>query len=830
MLQAATVVVGTQEVQDLLAIYGRLQEKARKRHREETARMTDEDAINTDTTRSRDLRNLAPLDNVMIDPTRQVAAKDLFSLDLDHSSGQRLECQVELVHRDNLSVPADRGDVLIREVGSTSRSWLLFPPVPMEKISARRGEAGHTLVVMIRGTHNGREWFELMKLSSDNDEQIADWVEILGTHPLPPIARPRPATPQREATPPRPGDVDIPVGESRVREGSPVLEKPSTPSRYHRRQPSSPSTPTPSGRIPSWERDQNVQGEHSPVQEPIKARPAPNTTPYREDGAPPPPIHRTLTQKLPKQLSPPPELAPTSRVKRRTSSPLKHEYHPSDVSSASASSSDDDDRDSVSSMSSSDELDDEVVPETVPGYSIKRPEPAFGTESAISESSITPSHSASQVCGGDEGDEGLERDGQKFVASVSYWSNKRGTWKDISADPTSVVVYPGCMEIRHLKEPIKKASPLQSSGTSEVDNSHKDAGAVTPLVCLVLTPVVMIRRSTALDLEVRSRASHESRLKIDSGMFRFRAATQVEAQHLYEAVHRSRLNNARYIQLSEEARVRSFGQQLNNETNDGNGDGDSSHRRSWFGRKNSYRASTRAPSVSQGSGSTSISANSFLKRLTGGGNGTFNIEKSTVDKQPRPGSVAGGTGSLYTSSASSSGGGGFATPPRSISISLSGSGQSQSRWSNGLAKPWSPEPGQPLEIRCHFFVNNRWDDKGNCTLHIKRPTPGTHQELTLNHGMEKRVIVTTVPRKSSEQPLILLDAVLGSKSFAMIGSRGVMCSVFENLRDEDGRVGVAPRNGALAGTVARWCFQCKNNQQAMWIIQVVTSEVPGLIF
>ncbi|KAM7215106.1 hypothetical protein V8F06_009500 [Rhypophila decipiens] len=847
-LKAATVVVGTQDVQDILVIYEALQEKARKRHREETARMTDEDAINTDTTRARDLRNLAALDKVVIDPSRQVAAKDLFSMDLDHSSGQRLECQVELVHRDNIGIPSDRGDVLIREVGSTSRSWLLFPPVPMDKISARRGEAEYQLVVMIRGTHNGREWFELIKLTADNDEQIVDWLEILGTSPFPPIARPRTATARRDATPPRPGDIEIPVGESKLDLSLPALEKSSTPSRYHHRQASVPSTPTPATRhsagylverATSWDSDKKAQDEHLAVQEPTKTeRAAPNSTPYREDGAPPPPVHRTLTQKSTKKQSPPPDLAPAAaRVKRRTSSPLKHEYHPSDESSTSSGSSDGD-YDSESSRSSSDELDEEDMPETIPGYSIKTAAPVLGTESAISDNSITPSHSASQIGGGDSGDEDPERDGQKFVASVSYWSNKKGTWKDISLDPTSVSVYPGCMEIRQLKEPVKQASPLQSSGTSEVDNRYKDAGAITPLVCLVLTPVVMIRRSTALDLEVRSRASHESRLKVDSGMFRFRAATQMEAQQLYEAVHRSRLNNARYIQLSEEARVRSFGQQMNNDANNENGDDNSSHRRSWFGRKNSYRASTRAPSVSQGSGSTSISANSFLKRLTGGGNGTFNIEKSTVDKS-RPGSVGGGgggTGSLYTSSASSSsGGGGFSTPPRSISISLSGSGQSNSRWSNGLAKPWSPEPGQPLEIRCHFFVNNRWDDKGNCTLHIKRPTPGTHQELTLNHGMEKRVIVTTIPKKSmmgeeKEKPLILLDAVLGSKSFAMIGSRGVMCSVFENLRDEDGRVGVAPRSGALAGRVARWCFQCKNNLQAAWIIQVVTSEIPGLIF
>lgn len=101
--------------------------------------------------------------------------------------------------------------------------------------------------------------------------------------------------------------------------------------------------------------------------------------------------------------------------------------------------------------------------------------------------------------------------------------------------------------------------------------------------------------------------------------------------------------------------------------------------------------------------------------------------------------------------------------------------------------------------------------------------------MALNHGMEKRVIVTHATKKAGDKPLILLDAVLGSKCFSMLGGRGIMCSVWENLRDEDGRVGVAPRTGALAGKVTKWCFQCKSSQQATWIMQMVTTEIPGLI-
>lgn len=819
------------------------------------ARITDEDANNTDTTRARDLRNLAPLDGVRIDRTRQVAAKDSFELDLDHSSGQRIACQVEVMHRDRLDNPSDKGDILIREIGDDDESWLLFPPIPRERTSARRCDGDRGLVVMVRGAHNKTEWFELLRLSTGDNEQILDWLDILGSYPLPPLERPSmQSIDEQVLVSPRMDTADVPLGERRldarahdspnsyepwrhratssptstprgdVARRSPSPERPPTRESYHEPQ-RSPHHELPAARehtSTSWNDD------HDPYQEPLQDNASPNSTPYREDGAPPPPVHRILPSKSTsqQQLAPPVDLK-AARIKRRGSSPLKHEYHPSDVSSTSSSTESDS---SDSSESSSDELDEDDVPDTIPGYSIKMPQPP-AAESVVSEGSIAPSQSASQVEPVPTKDSPIPMrpDGHRFMASVSYWSARKGLWKDISTEPLSVVVYPGSMAVHRL-DVDPQASPLQSSGTSEVDTRHKDAGGTIPLVGLILTPVVMIRRSTALDLEVRSPVSPESRLQMDSNMFRFRAASQGEAADLYRAVHISRLNNARFIQLSEEARVRSFGQPQNVPA-DGSADGSSSRRRSsFFGRKNSYRASTRAPSMSMHSGSTTISAASFLRRLTGGYNTSFNIDESSMNKQSRPGSVV--LGSLDSSSGSSAGGpSGNATPPRSLSISLSGSGQSQSRWSHGLTKPFSPAD-KPFEVRCHLNVqHNRWADKGDCVLHIGRPPPGVKQELSLYHGMEKRIMVTHTSKKAKsgddkQTPLILLDAVLGSKCFSMLGTKGIMCSVWENLRDEEGNVGIAPAQGGVSGRVTKWCFQCKSRQQAEWIMSMVTSEVP----
>ncbi|KAK4148254.1 uncharacterized protein C8A04DRAFT_8704 [Dichotomopilus funicola] len=831
-LRAAVAVTEAREAQRLLSVFMALQEKARKRHREETARLMDEDANSTDTSRCRDLRNLLPLDGVMVNRTRQVAALDVFSLDLDHSNGQRLGCQVEIIFRDRPSFPEDRGDILIRELGNGARSWLLFPPVPRQYISARLGdEDDDSLVVMIRGSHNGNEWFELLKISTNNEEQIDYWLRILGSHPIPPITRSRPASMVLGSASPKSVAMDVPVGERKVSTsslGSSNTERPTTPSSRPRpRSPSDGSAAEECAEDHLEEHDDEPSWDSHSVDAPKSAKAPPNTKPYREDGAPPPPIHRTLGPKSSGLLAPPVDSSRNARLKRRMSSPLKHEYHPSDVSSDSSASLSE--SDSELSESSSDDLGEDDVPETIPGYSIKELE-ATPAESVASENSVTPSHSASQMEIYGPDDSKPERPAQNFVGSVSYWSSRRGVWKDVNnGQPASIVVHPGSMEVHYLdeQESTRKAYPLQSSGTSEIDDSNRSAGTIVPLVALVLTPVVMIRRSTALDLEVRSPASPEARLKLEATMFRFRAANQAEAKDLYDAVHNSRLNNARYIQLSEESRFRSFGQMQPN-PGEGSMDGTSSRRTGWFGRKNSYRASTRAPSVSQGSISTTVSAGSFLRRLMGGGNNnSYNIDESTLDK-PRPNSAAlPGSGSLYTSSSGSGSGSGSVTPPRSASVSLSNSG-SQSRWTSGFAKTFSPD--QPLEIRCHLNVqNNRWLDKGDCILNISRPPPGVRQELPLYNGLEKRIIVTHATKKNADRPLILLDAVLGSKCFSLLGSKGVMCSVWENLRDEEGNVGVAPKSGAIAGKVTKWCFQCKSMQQAGWIMQLLTTEVPGIM-
>ncbi|CAK7213374.1 hypothetical protein SCUCBS95973_001782 [Sporothrix curviconia] len=827
--KGVNIILGRGVAGDIVYKLENLHEKARRRNREETARKTDEDASNTDTTRVRDLRNLAILDNVAIDQTRQVSAKDWFNMSLSHSNGQRLECQVELIFRDKINDASDRGDVLIRETGGGDRSWLLFPPISMSQISASkaRGQDSLSLTMMIRDTYMGREWYELITIYAELEETVEDWLDILGRSPVPPPPLP-PVTSKRTSLTPRKAEdlLDVPVGERKYKntreDGTqPESESPRTPttlpSRYHKRRPSGPTAFPPRNDSLSHPLSEDMRPD------PLQLKSSSATAPtIHDDAPPPPPVHRAPVQKSAPIVEPPVDLNPPStlRVRRRTSSPLKHEYHPSDISSGSNSTSES--SGSESDASSDDELEEDDVPDTLPGISIKHPHhhphpsELGAAESVVSESSITPSNSASQA-----GLPGLQASypsayNLQLLASISYWSNRKGQWKDLGDETSAIVITPGLIEAySHGTKPI---STQHGPGFANPSSEGLDASAARPLIALDLTPLVMIRQSTVVDLEIRSPVrSYAKYCHLDASIFRFRTQSPAELVNLYTAVHESRMNNAKFKALEEEARFRSFGQPQ--PTGDAGDDTSSRRRRSWFGRKNSYRASARAPSQSQGS-SSSISATSFLRRLTGGGNNTaFNINRSSVDRQSRAGS---GGASFYTSSGSSSasgGGGGVFSlhVPRSPSVSLAESSNRGIQAALGSSN---------IKMRCHLQTSaNKWEDRGNCLLTIARPPPGVRQELTIYHGLEKRVLVVSIPKKQSEKPLVVVDVVVGSACFSRLAARGIVLNVWEEIRDEQNRVGLVPSTGAVAGHVRKWCFQFSSAAVASWVFGLVASEV-----
>lgn len=227
------------EAESLATKYQKLVDEARQRSNEERARLEDEAAANIDPSRARDPRTLAPLVGVILDKSRRVRARDHFNLTLQHSSGQCVDCRVELLLRDEAFGERPGGDILICEVDGTGR-WLLFPPVQLDAVSARTGDVKGEIIIMIRGmSSNGTKWQEIFALVSEDENAGFEWVQMLGLTPVPPkisrsqsfVSRSRkhknmPAlvVPNEEKLPcglnspgksrtPSPREVEVPIGE-----------------------------------------------------------------------------------------------------------------------------------------------------------------------------------------------------------------------------------------------------------------------------------------------------------------------------------------------------------------------------------------------------------------------------------------------------------------------------------------------------------------------------------------------------------------------------------------------------------------------------------------
>ncbi|KAJ5871897.1 uncharacterized protein N7529_004250 [Penicillium soppii] len=233
------------KAEETAAAYQNLVIDARKRVRDERARLEDDSAASIDPTRTRDPMTLGVLHGIAIDQTRRVRARDFFNLSLYHSSGQLVDCRAELLYRDNTSSKGPGGDLLICEIDHADR-WLLFPPMDLRCVSARRGESKNEIVMMLRSAPDDptKYWQELISLRIDEEEVGTEWISLLGSDPIPPsicrsqsfISRAkqnRARKPTTDGSPPRPNpsDVDVPIGEKvRRRRSSAAKELFSEPS------------------------------------------------------------------------------------------------------------------------------------------------------------------------------------------------------------------------------------------------------------------------------------------------------------------------------------------------------------------------------------------------------------------------------------------------------------------------------------------------------------------------------------------------------------------------------------------------------------------------
>lgn len=505
------------------------------------------------------------------------------------------------------------------------------------------------------------------------------------------------------------------------------------------------------------------------------------------DRPPPVPPHRSPSPATPVTLkgSKTPVFTPSLpgyKTRRRSSSPLKHEYEPSTCTESSSESEEEVSEDdvSVTSESSEDELEDDVPTPLMPIGQI-RETPKVSPPSSIytlPNGTITPSQSASNT----PYRAVPQGSGQasKSIASIFSWSDV-GRWDLLHPVECSVVVTPGKVEVFEISASHSK--PFLADGDEIIHSENK-----LPLIAMDLTPLVPMRKSTAIDITIRSPATSESRLKSGNNIM-LRGRNPAECDQLYLMLNRSRINNPTYIAL-QNARG-PYGQSSWAEAMDRQNAARSSSGSNggWLagtlGRKNSYRkTSTRAASISAATessvGTMNTALRSALGRFSFNRNGRFNIRNSTLDSRS--------TNSFDTGSSGS-----------------------------GTSTPQMIEPGRasgaPAGItntKCRLYERDsltKWRDLGSARLTIMLPDPSASQSIMRqgkgspgmrNPMQEKRIVV--VGKAKGET---LLDVTLSESCFERVARSGIAVSVWEDIVGPDGQVGRAGITGGVSGARAR---------------------------
>ncbi|KAF2204004.1 hypothetical protein GQ43DRAFT_496741 [Delitschia confertaspora ATCC 74209] len=577
----------------------------------------------------------------------------------------------------------------------------------------------------------------------------------------------------------------------------------------HRRVSSVPSLDLPT--IPKLRKS---SGPTTPVEEPsreeieLQATPASappkleiqtsDTELHREDvqdednSSPPVPPHRSPSPATPMTLkgSNTPVLTPTLpgyKQHRRTSSPLKHQYEPSTATESSSESEDDYSSNSTTSESSEDELEDDISTPLMP-LPLNHKYPKVSPPSSIytlPNGTITPSQSASNTPY--RAVPKTSGKASKSIASLFSWSDA-GKWELVHSEECSIIVIPGKVEVYEVTAEYSK--PLPADGEDIILSDAR-----RPLVALELTPLVLLRKGTAIDISIRSRPSPESRIHTGSN-FMLRSRNPTECSELYDKINYSRMHNPTYIALQNARGANAFGQpnwaQAMDRQNAARSTAGSTS--SWWnlggtlGRRSSYRkSSTRAASISAATessvGTMNTAFRSALNRFSFGKNGRFNIKGSTLSSRD---------GSRSTGSFDSGSNG-------------SGSGANTPIFSGASGAPLGITN---MKVRLYERSSkSKWDDMGRGRLSIMLPDPATTlaKERQGQGGpglrdpsQEKRILV--VGKTHGET---LLDVTLGESCFERIARTGIAVSVWEDVVGTNGELGGVAAVGGVSGARAR---------------------------
>ena len=562
---------------------------------------------------------------------------------------------------------------------------------------------------------------------------------------------------------------------------------------------------------PQW--PEPAQSEHPKSASKLqKKRPSSLGVNKDEDSPPPTPAHKSPS---PVQLknSITPVFAIGKSRPRRSSSPLKHQYEPS-TASESSSESETSTVEHNEASSASDSSDDEdiglgnastaLMPlGVVAPY--KKPSPQ-GSLYSLPNGTLSPSQSASQAPYKTVPPQPTKA--SKTIASIFSWADN-GTWQSLHPDECSIVITPGLIEAfkmsasHSVNQPLSAPNPIVDiDAFSEVASTilapNEELQTEKPLVGLELTPLVPLRRGTAIDISIRSPPTPNSQITSGNNIM-FRSRNPEECEALYALINHSRINNPTYIALQNARGPTTTASSMDRRASVNGGTRTSS----WFGfgRSPSYRASSgRTPSIapSESSISSMSSAFSALKRFSGYGNGggMFNISRSTISS--RTGSRA---NSVYTSSDNSSGTGASSTSGASSPITPG---------TNVNVDPKMGPAGAPLGLsnaKIRLYIRetaSKWRDMGSARLTITRPSPpallGVPPDSSGRPPMmnEKRIVINGKTKGE-----VLLDVQLGESCFERVARTGIALSVWEDVVGPNGEIGTVGAVGGVGGGRAR---------------------------
>ncbi|KAJ4340553.1 hypothetical protein N0V95_007477 [Ascochyta clinopodiicola] len=610
-----------------------------------------------------------------------------------------------------------------------------------------------------------------------------------------------------------PGSPPRPQTQRRV-SSTPSMELPSIPKL---RKSSQPSTPL-------REAANADELPEPPASAPPKLSKPPRTPSDEDDAPPPPPPHRSPSPATPVTLkgTKTPNFTPALpgwKNKRRSSSPLKHEYEPSTCTESSSATEEDvvseedvdDSSDaSLTSDSSEDDLDDDVPMPLMPlnyttprGYAARSasagrdtaPLEALPEETkdfpkvsppasiyTLPNETITPSQSASNQPY--RAVPASSTTAAKAIASIFSWSDA-GRWDSLHPEECSIVVTPGKIEVFEITAAHSK--PLVSDGDEIIQ-----PGGRAPLIAVELTPLVPLRKSTAIDISIRSPPTPDSRITTGNNIM-LRSRNASECAQLYAMINQSRINNPTYIAL-QNARG-PYGQSSwaeamdrRNEARTNNASSGSGWLGGTLGRRSSYRkSSTRAASISAATessvGTMGTAMRSALGRFSFGKGGMFSVRNSTL-----------GSRSLNSFDTGSSG-------------SLPGSGATSPNGPGGAVGA----PAGITNTKCRLYEREtlkKWSDMGGARLTILLPSPhpsapGSPNPVqrspgTRDHTQERRILVT-----SKKENQVLLDVTLSETCFERVARSGIAVSVWEDNIGEGGEIGQVAKTGHVNGARAR---------------------------